>query len=231
MVLEGLSVSTKKTTARNAKKAPPKPKGKEKKQRLTAKQRLFVSYYLVDLNGTEAALKAYDTTDRNVAAAMASENLRKPNIREAIDEALAGRIMSANEVLARLTEHATGSAADFVDVTEKSARLNLVKAQTRGKLHLIKEITEERREILPDEEGDPLVTEVKLTVKLYDAQAALRDMGRYHKLFVDRTEVTGKDGGPIPIEDARAALAQRLADRLKRTGSGGGNPESQPTGS
>ena len=226
-------MSTKKATTRNAKKAPAsnKPKAKEKKQRLTDKQRLFVAYYLASLNGTEAAIQAYDTEDRIVAANIASENLRKPYIRAAIDEELQQRTMTANEVLARLTEHALGSASDFVDVTEKSARLNLVKARDRNKLHLIKEITEERREIRPDEDGDPLVTEVKLTIKLYDAQAALRDLGRYHKLFVDRTEVTGKDGDPIPIEDARDALARRIADRIKRSGSSSSNPEPQPAGS
>ena len=232
-------MSTKKTATRNAKKAPAsnKPKAKEKKQRLTDKQRLFVAYYLATLNGTEAALQAYDAKDRLVAANIASENLRKPYIRAAINEELQQRTMTANEVLARLTEHATVSIEDFITINEDPpdptvpmsqsivSVLNLPKAKQRGKLHLIKELTETRT--FPKEGGMKL----EVTLKLHDAQAALRDLGRYHKIFVDRTEVTGKDGGPIPIEDARAALAQRLAARAKRAGPGSSNPEPAPASS
>lgn len=57
--------------------------------RLTKKQRKFVkSFVETEGNGTQAALTAYDTTDPNVAAVIASENLRKPNIVDALEEAL-----------------------------------------------------------------------------------------------------------------------------------------------
>ena len=136
--------------------------------------------------------------------------------------------MTANEVLARLTDHALGTAADFIEITASGgARVSLTQAKARGKLHLIKEITEERREIVTADLSEPLATEVKLTVKLYDSQSALRDLGRYHKLFVDRAEVTGKDGDPIPIEDARAALAQRLAALAQRKRASSADPEPQ----
>ena len=47
-------------------------------QNLTAKQALFVDEYLANLNGTQAAIRA--GCSRKTARAIASENLRKPEI-------------------------------------------------------------------------------------------------------------------------------------------------------
>lgn len=52
--------------------------------KLTKKQKKFVKEYIKDENGTQAALKAYDTKDNPTARAIASENLTKPNIINAI---------------------------------------------------------------------------------------------------------------------------------------------------
>lgn len=56
--------------------------------KLTRKQKDFVESYLDTGNGTQAALAAYDTENARVAAAIASENLTKPNIINALEEAL-----------------------------------------------------------------------------------------------------------------------------------------------
>ena len=54
---------------------------------LTRKQSAFVANYVETGNATEAAFAAYDTS-RDVARSIGSENLTKPDIRRAIDEAL-----------------------------------------------------------------------------------------------------------------------------------------------
>lgn len=59
-----------------------------KRKTLTTKQRRFVAECARTGNGTEAALVAYDTRDRGVARAIASENLTKPAIHEAVAELL-----------------------------------------------------------------------------------------------------------------------------------------------
>ncbi len=51
---------------------------------LTVKQRKFIRGYLETGNGTEAAMQAYDTSDRGTAHAIASENLRKRPIQDAL---------------------------------------------------------------------------------------------------------------------------------------------------
>lgn len=58
-------------------------------KKLTAKQRAFVQEYMVDLNATQAAIRAGYSVD--TANVIASENLAKPYIQEALQEAMAAR--------------------------------------------------------------------------------------------------------------------------------------------
>ncbi len=51
----------------------------------TKKQRGFAKDYVETGNGTQAALKNYDTKSPDVAASIAVENLGKPKVRELID--------------------------------------------------------------------------------------------------------------------------------------------------
>lgn len=57
-------------------------------KRLTLKQREFVANYIKLKNGTKAALIAYDADNENVASVIATENLGKPNIQQAIETAM-----------------------------------------------------------------------------------------------------------------------------------------------
>ena len=55
------------------------------RQNLSFKQRAFINTYLQTGNATEAAMKVYNTSKRSVAAQIGYENLRKPEIRQAIE--------------------------------------------------------------------------------------------------------------------------------------------------
>lgn len=54
--------------------------------KLTAKQRRFVQEYLIDLNATQAAIRA--GYSKNSARQVGTENLSKPSIKQAIEERL-----------------------------------------------------------------------------------------------------------------------------------------------
>ena len=58
-------------------------------KRLTKKQQLFVDEYLIDLNATQAAIRAGYSVD--TAKEIGCENLTKPNIQEAIAKTMAER--------------------------------------------------------------------------------------------------------------------------------------------
>lgn len=63
-------------------------------ERLTRKQRKFVNAIVEGGTGTDAALAVYDTDNPRVAAAIASENLTKPNIIKSIQEALPDELLA-----------------------------------------------------------------------------------------------------------------------------------------
>jgi phage terminase small subunit len=62
---------------------------KATKKPLTPKQALFVKEYLIDLNGTQAAIRA--GYSKKTAYSIAEELLRKPEIKEAVALAMAKR--------------------------------------------------------------------------------------------------------------------------------------------
>lgn len=72
--------------------------------KLTAKQQAFIKEYLIDLNSTQAAIRAGYSV--NTAAEIGFENLRKPHIKQSIDEAMNKRSekleISAEYVLTKL---------------------------------------------------------------------------------------------------------------------------------
>lgn len=88
-----------------------------KAKALTPKQRLFVKYYVISLNATDAAIKS--GYNENSAAEMGYENLRKPHIKKAIADAQAERLanldIDANYVLRRLIDVDLLDIADLLD--------------------------------------------------------------------------------------------------------------------
>lgn len=69
-----------------------------------------------------------------------------------------------------------------------------------------------------------------LKVKLHDKQAALVAIGRHLGMFKDRVEHTGKDGGPIEIDQVKSdadAFTRSIAGLASRAGTPGGASETQ----
>lgn len=84
--------------------------------RMTAKQKRFCDEYLIDLNATQAAIRAgYSKKNANN---IASENLAKPNIKKYIDERMAEKedslIAKQDEVLKYLTSVMRGESKSSV---------------------------------------------------------------------------------------------------------------------
>ena len=74
-------------------------------KKLTAKQQRFCDEYLIDLNATQAAIRA--GYSKKTAGVIATENLQKPNIKAHIEKRMAEKeealIADQNEVLKYLT--------------------------------------------------------------------------------------------------------------------------------
>lgn len=163
--------------------------------KLTAKQQSFINAYLANgFNATQAAIEAGYSPD--TARQQGSRLLTNVDIKAAIDEALTAFAMPKNEVLARLADHARGDMRDFADLS-----IDTLATHPRG--NLIKKL---KLETTLDKDNKPKY--VIESFELYDAQAALVQLARVHKLLTDKTEITGEDGKPIEIKaiDYRNAL-------------------------
>ena len=88
--------------------------------KLTEKQKRFCDEYLIDLNATQAAIRA--GYSKKTANRIATENMSKPVIRNYIDERLKQledeRIAKADEVLKYLTKGMRQELTEEVVVTE-----------------------------------------------------------------------------------------------------------------
>lgn len=155
--------------------------------KLTNKQRAFIEQYLIDFNATQAAIRA--GYSEHTAGSIGAENLRKPQISRAIEARFDILKMSADEVLIGLADHARATMDDFVD---DGGDIDVKQARERGKMHLAKKYKKTRKYF----KGD--LTEVSVEIELHDAQAARVWLGKHHKLFTDRVDMT-TDGEKIAI--------------------------------
>ena len=162
---------------------------------MTARQQVFIAEYLKCWNASEAARRA--GYSEKTATAIGAENLTKPDIAAEIEHRKAAILMSADEVLARLTEQGRAAYAEYF---EANGSVNLEKLIADGKGHLIKKIK-------PTKEG--------LEVEFYDAQGALAMIAKARGL--DRIEVSGPNGGPIKTESVTKHDLTRLSTEQLRT--------------
>jgi phage terminase small subunit len=142
--------------------------------KLTDKQAAFIDHYLMCLNATEAAARAHYQGNRNTLAAVGRENLRKPKIREEIDRRLNEGTMKADEILFRLGQHAEGLPPECFDTSYGQIVINFDKVKELGLTHLIKKVSYN--------------AQGRAQTEIYDAQAALVHLGKYHALFTDKVK-------------------------------------------
>ncbi len=145
---------------------------------MTQKQKRFIEEYLIDLNATQAAIRAGYSPD--TAQQTGSENLSKPVIRAQIDRAMAERSkrtgVNAERVIQELAKIAFVNAAEGLDpktatvkedaLPEDTAAIQSVKVKTFGE--------------------DGLEREVKMADKL----KALELLGKHLGMFQNNVNVT-----------------------------------------
>lgn len=152
---------------------------------LTYKQRLFVAAYLGKANGnaTEAARMAGYGTPRQSGARALSNVV----IRAAIDAHLAQAAMSADEVLARLSEMAATDIGDYISINDDgSFRIDLSRAKKTRRTRSIRKVKTITKTFTSDQ-GESVETRCEL--ELHDQQAALDKLARYHGLYDGKPKV------------------------------------------
>lgn len=184
----------------------------ETSPKLTAKQQAFVNEYLIDLNATQAAIRAGYSQD--TARQIGSENLSKPDIQLAIEAAQAERAsrtkIDADWVLQRLALEAQ---ADIADIYSENGSLKPVHEWPMVWRQGLVAGIDTHQEFEQTDEGkrpDGVVQKIKLS----DRIKRLELIGKHIAVgaFAERHEHTGKDGGPIETKDVSdTELARRIA--------------------
>lgn len=170
---------------------------------LNRKQTLFVDYYLQSFNASDAARKA--GYSEKTAYSIGHELLRKPDISAAIQAKLQEVHMSADEALKLTADIARGDIAQLMDVSSMGFNLDMSKAKELGLTGLIKKVKQRVITHIAKSESDEDREVIDLEVELYDKQAALRDILKVHGKFVEKMEVSGKEGTPLEIVIRKAS--------------------------
>lgn len=144
--------------------------------KMTAKQQRFCDEYLIDLNATQAAIRA--GYSEKTAAVIATENLRKPNIRDYIEKRMAEKeeslIAKQDEVLKYLTAVMRRELSEHVVVTVSEEK-SYYEPDSNGTMRK----RTEKREM-------PQIVEIP--ARLADANKAAELLGKAYTLFTDRVE-------------------------------------------
>ena len=149
---------------------------------LTFKQELFVDAYLICGNAAEAARRA--GYSRKSSRSIGSENLTKPDILTAIRARASEADSTADEVVRRLVEHSRGSMGEFI-VVRKDGNADLNLRGVHDKLHMIKKF---KKTVKTFTRGEDVETETTYELELYDAQSALVQLGKYHRLWSEKDD-------------------------------------------
>lgn len=174
-------------------------------QELTGQQKLFVHEYMTDLNATQAAIRAGYA--ESVASTTAAKLMHKPHIRAAIQKRMDKRSLKTDITAERvLQELAKIGFADIKDFLRYGTEKTVIDHSDDGQpIFGYKQIVETK----PSDEIDgTLVNEVSVgkdgtfKFKMHDKKTALELLGKHLKLFTDRQEITGADGGPLQIISA-----------------------------
>lgn len=149
--------------------------------KLTAKQQRFVEEYLIDLNATQAAIRAgykkTEYTDTN-----ANKLLENTRIREAIDKAMAERSkrtgINQNRVIQELARIAFVNPQNVINAEDGSVREDA----TEDDLACIQAVK------VKTMSGDKGCSEER-EVRLNDKMKALELLGKHLGMFTDKVEL------------------------------------------
>ena len=158
---------------------------------LTVRQRVFCEEYLKTFNGKQSAILAgYSKKTAEVAA---HQVLRNTNVKTYLQKKVGERLdeagLAQKEVFAEVSRLAGSNMADFTNWGPSGVDIKDSSKLTREQTACVSEVSQ----TVTKDGGS-------VKFKLHSKEKALELLGKYYKLFTDRTEVTGASGGPITFK-------------------------------
>lgn len=146
---------------------------------LTKKQKIFCDEYLIDLNATQAAIRAGYSVES--AGSIGNENLKKPEVRACIEKAMAERSkrtgINADRVLRELARIAFVNAADVINFDSATIAEGASEDDTAA-------IASVKVKTIPTADGEGVEREIRLADKI----KALELCGKHLGMFKDDPE-------------------------------------------
>lgn len=174
-------------------------------RKLTPQQELFVLEYMIDLNGTQAAIRA--GFDPNTAAQAAAKMMKRGHVKNAISHALAARSrrtgVNADRVIREAAKVAFG---DPRVLFREDGALRAPTDYNEDDAAMIEGI-KTRRIVEVGKDGEMVPVEIQ-EVKLVSKLSALTLLAKHLGLLTDKIDVNV------------TSLATRLDEAFKRTGAG-----------
>lgn len=160
--------------------------------KLTAKQQRFVEEYLIDLNATQAAIRA--GYSKKTAEQQASRLLSNVKVQTAIQSAMNARSkrteITADNVLQEIAKLGFSNMLDYVSVQDNGLACVDLSTMDRDQAAAITELTiTTRKEYDKETETSDMVETVKF--KLADKGVNLERLGKHLKLFTDNINHSG----------------------------------------
>ncbi len=175
---------------------------------VNARQRQFCEEYLIDLNATQAAIRAGYA--ERYASTNAHKLLQITAIKEKIDELMAARVkrteITQDRVLRELAIIAFSNAADYAAVVEEDAYVEIEGVRIKlfdddGNVMKFRTVRPVLTEDLTEEQKRALAVIKKgrdgFEVKPYDKVRALELLGKHLGMFQDKVEVSGEVNNPM----------------------------------
>jgi phage terminase small subunit len=164
---------------------------------LTPKQARFVEEYLVDLNSTQAAIRAgYSSRSAEVEG---SRLLRNAKVAKAVTQAQQARSertkMEADDVLRELATIGASNAWNYS--IGEDGNLRLADGVPESAKRAVASIKRKTR-IIPQKNGAPIIQH-ETEFRLWDKNTALANVGKHLGMFTDRSEVRFPDGVQVEV--------------------------------
>ena len=177
--------------------------------KLTARQERFVSEYLIDLNATQAAIRAgYAKSGARVEGTRLLANAK---VSAAVAKGCAKQEqraeIKADDVIRELAKIGFANMLDYITIGKDGDPYVDLSSLTREQAAAIGEVTVED---FIDGRGEDARSVRKIKFKLADKRGALVDLGRHFALFTDKAVVDVNHGVREPAEIiARAKEAEK----------------------
>ncbi len=170
---------------------------------MTPKQQCFVEEYLVDLNATQAAIRAGYSAKN--ADKIGPELLGKTRVAQAIASAIEKRSertqVTADQVVEELAKMGFANMLDYMRVTEDGAAVVDLSKLNREQAAAIGEVVIDE---YMDGRGDDAREVKRVRFKLADKKSSLELLGRHLGMFTDNFNLSG--GLNITHEEALKEL-------------------------